>query len=518
MLKGPFAVAVEDVEDARIEAPTDAVVRVTSAAICGSDVHMYAGRTAAQPGLVIGHEPLGVVEEVGASIASVRPGDRVVVPFNISCGFCFNCKRGYTSACLSVNPGVPGGAYGYVGLGPYRGAQAERLRVPYADQNCLKVPGTPGDRWEEEFVLLADVFPTGDYANDLAGVEAGSTVAVFGAGPVGLLAAHCALLRGASEVYVVDRIPERLQKAEEIGALPIDFSRGDPVEQILEARRPHIAPGEDKMPGVMCGIEAVGYQAIDWANPSSENPTVVLEALIHLVNPTGRIGAVGLYVPHDPGGINPHAKRGEFRISFGKLWEKGLSLGTGQTPVARYAANLRDLIVAGRAKPSFVVSHRAPLEEAPGAYARFEKRVEGYTKVILKPSSSTHARPRGAGHSVLVAEDDDDLLGLIGLVLKAEGYDVWTARDGREALARLTERMPDLILLDMRMPVMNGWEFASEYRRLYGQHPRRAPIVVVTAAEHVAKRAREIHAEGYLAKPFTPDELAQKIQAVVAPG
>lgn len=395
VLRGAYDVAVQDIPDARIEAPTDAVVRITSAAICGSDLHMYAGRTVARPGLVIGHEPMGVVVEVGASVVSVQVGDRVVMPFNISCGSCFNCKRGFTSACLSVNPDLAGGAYGYVGLGPYRGAQAELLRVPFAEQNCMRLPGIPGDEWEDDFVLLADVFPTGEYANDLAGVTSGSTVAVFGAGPVGLLAAYCARLRGATEIYVVDYVKERLRVAAALGATPIDFSEGDPVEQILAARRTRsAATREAMMPGVMCGIEAVGYQALDWGNPTVENPAIVLEALIDLVNPTGRIGSVGLYVPHDPGGINPHAKRGEFRISFGKLWEKGLSLGTGQTPVARYAPRLRDLIVAGAAKPSIVVSHRAPLAEAPEAYAKFEKRVEGYTKVILKPSPPPpRARP-----------------------------------------------------------------------------------------------------------------------------
>src|SRR4051812_17524333 len=200
VFKGRFEVEVEEVPDARIEQPTDAIVRITSAAICGSDLHMYDGRTAVQPGTVLGHEPLGVVEEVGPAVARVRRGDRVVMPFNISCGTCFNCARGYTAACLTVNPSMHGGAYGYVGMGPYRGGQAEYLRVPFADANCVTLPGTPGDAFENDFVLLADVFPTGYFAADLAGVEPGSSVAVFGAGPVGLLAAYCAILRGASEV------------------------------------------------------------------------------------------------------------------------------------------------------------------------------------------------------------------------------------------------------------------------------------------------------------------------------
>jgi glutathione-independent formaldehyde dehydrogenase len=376
------------VPDPTIEAPTDAIIRVTSAAICGSDLHMFAGRTAAAPDTVLGHEPLGIVEEIGAAVTSVHRGDRVVIPFNVACGQCFNCVRGFTSACLAVTPDTVGGAYGYSGLGTFRGAQAELLRVPFADRNCLALPGTAGDAWEDDFVLLADVFPTGWYANELAGVEAGSTVAVFGAGPVGLLAAYGALLSSAAEVYVVDGVTERLAKAASIGATPIDFRNGDPVEQIFEARRARprtlVHP---QMPGVMCGIEAVGYQATDWEHPTEENPARVIEDLIRLVNPTGRIGSVGLYVSNDPGGLNPHAKRGEFRISFGKLWEKSLSLGMGQTPVARFAPLLRDLIVAHKATPSFIVSHRLPLEQAPQAYLLFEQRVEGCTKVLLKPGA-----------------------------------------------------------------------------------------------------------------------------------
>lgn len=386
VLKGPREIAVEEVPEPYVEAPSDAVVRITSAGICGSDLHMYNGRTSASPGIVLGHEPLGLVEEVGEAVTSVRRGDRVVVPFNISCGVCYNCVRGYTSACLTANPEAVGSAYGYAGLGPYRGAQAEHLRVPFADWNCLKLPGAPGDAWEDDFVLLADVFSTGYYANELAGVQSGSTVAVFGAGPVGLLAAYCALLRGASEVYVVDFVPERLGKAQEIGAHPISLLDGDPVEQIFEARRKRLGRGEEKMPGVMCGIEAVGYQAIDWRHITHEDPSRVVEDLIRLVNPTGRIGAVGLYVPYDPGGVNPHAKRGEFQLSFGKLWEKGLTLGTGQAPVMKYAPLLLELIVSSRAKPSFVVTHRAPLREAPQSYEQFDRRAEGCIKVILKPA------------------------------------------------------------------------------------------------------------------------------------
>src|SRR4051812_991980 len=181
--QGPRQVSVEAVEDPAMQEPTDAIVRMTSSALCGSDLHMYEGRTAAQHGIVFGHEPMGVVEEIGPGVRALKPGDRVVMPFNISCGFCASCTRGNYHACLTLNPDNAGAAYGYVGMGPHRGGQAEYLRVPYADVNALKLPGEPGDAWEDDFVLLADVFPTGYHATEMAAVQPGDTVAVYGAGP-----------------------------------------------------------------------------------------------------------------------------------------------------------------------------------------------------------------------------------------------------------------------------------------------------------------------------------------------
>src|SRR4030088_647908 len=181
--KGPYEVAVEDVEDPMIQAPTDALVRITSTAICGSDLHMYEGRTAAEPGIVFGHENLGIVQEVGDGVVTIKEGDRVVMPFNVGCGFCKNCTAGYTGFCLTVNPGFAGGAYGYVAMGPYKGGQAEYLRVPIADFNCLKLP--EGTEHESDFIMLADIFPTGYHACELADVSPGETVAVYGGGPVG---------------------------------------------------------------------------------------------------------------------------------------------------------------------------------------------------------------------------------------------------------------------------------------------------------------------------------------------
>ena len=391
--KGPYEVAVEEVADARVEDATDALMRLTTAAICGSDLHMYEGRAQLEPGQVFGHENLGVIEEVGSAVKSVRPGDRVVLPFNIACGFCFNCSRGFTNACLTVNPSSHGGGYGYSGMGPYRGGQAELVRVPFADVNCLKLPGKPGDEHEDDFVLLADVFPTGFHATEQARVRAGDSVAIFGAGPVGLMAALSAKLRGASEIYVVDAVPERLEKVKHVGATPVDFSKGDPVEQIYDLRAPQRKNVQDlqrgagnKMPGVMCGIDAVGYEA--WAHDapgSRQDPTQVLDDVIRVTNPTGHIGLIGVYFPQDPGGVDEDAKKGKLTIPLGNAWEKGLSVEMGQCPVKRYNVYLRDLIVAGVAKPSFLVSHRISIDEAPDAYRKFDKRVDGYTKVLLKP-------------------------------------------------------------------------------------------------------------------------------------
>jgi len=379
--KGPHEVAVEEVDEPEIEHPNDVVIDITTTCICGSDLHMYEGRTAAEPGIVFGHENMGVVSEVGEAVSSLEVGDRVVAPFNVACGHCENCENGYTGFCTNVNPGFAGGAYGYVAMGPYKGGQAEKLRIPYADFNALKLP--EGDAHEDSFSLLADIFPTGWHGTELANVEAGDSVAVYGAGPVGLMAAYSAKLKGASDIYIVDRVPSRLELAEEhCDATPINFEEGDPVEQIKDLND----GGVDK------GVDAVGYQAVDpdkeadgAYDPARENPAVVINNLIRTVRPTGELGIPGLYVPEDPGAPDDMAAQGRIGIDFGLLFEKGQALGTGQCNVKEYNRELRDMIIAGRADPSWVVSHRVDLEEAPEMYEAFDNREEGVTKVLLDP-------------------------------------------------------------------------------------------------------------------------------------
>src|ERR1700709_165902 len=233
---GPKNVSVDEVPDAKIERPTDALVRITTTNICGSDLHMYEGRTDVEQGKVLGHENMGEVIEVGEGVDRVKVGDVVCLPFNIGCGFCKNCESGLTGFCLTANPGNAGAAYGYADMGPYNGGQAELLRVPYADWNALVLPEDAMDK-QNDYVMLSDILHTGYHGTELAGVGNGDSVVIYGAGPVGLMAAMSANLRGADQVFVIDHQADRLALAAKIGATPIDDSNGDAVDQVLELTR-----------------------------------------------------------------------------------------------------------------------------------------------------------------------------------------------------------------------------------------------------------------------------------------
>lgn len=388
--EGERRMAVSDRPKPKLQEPTDAILRVTTSGICGSDLHMYDGRTPLDKGTVVGHEIMGVIEEVGEAVRSIQPGDRVVLPFNVSCGYCHNCYRGNTHACLTMNQ-QPHAAYGYAGMGPYAGGQAEYVLVPYADFNALKLPGKPGDEYEDDFLLLSDVFPTAYHATELAAVTPGKTVAVFGAGPVGLLAAYSSILRGASEVYSVDRVKSRLEKAREFGAIPINFEEGDPVEQIMAMRKKDkkhqsaLRPREaDKLTGVDCAIDAVGYQAHDAKNPGKERGPQVIEYCAKVVNAAGNICLIGVYMMPDPGAKDEQAKQGIYPLPIGELFDKAVTIGMGQCPVKKYNEYLRDLIIQRKARPGKIVSHHIGIQEAPEAYDKFDKRVEGYNKILIR--------------------------------------------------------------------------------------------------------------------------------------
>jgi glutathione-independent formaldehyde dehydrogenase len=382
-------IVVRTVPDAEMRESKDVLLRLTSSAICGTDLHFYEGRMRGLEGHVIGHEPLGIVEEVGSAVTSIRKGDRVVVPTHICCGFCAMCVDGYSSACLTAYPGHAGAAYGYPNKGGYEGAQAELLRVPFADANCLKLPGEPRDALEDDFVLLADAFPTGYHAASIIGVGPSDSVVVFGAGAVGLLAAYSARLRGAARVYVVDAIAERLAKAAELGTVPIDFLRGDPVEQIRERqaewRSGAAFRGEGPLGGVSCAIDAIGFQARSRTDYAREDPRWVIEAIADLINPAGRIAIIGVWPERDPDAVLPSLAEGELKVPWSKLFNKNARIAMGRDDDKRWNRKLRDMIITGAAKPSQVVSHRLSLQQAPDAFASFDQRADGYVKVILKP-------------------------------------------------------------------------------------------------------------------------------------
>ena len=388
ILTGTKTVEVQSIPDAEIVEPTDVLMRVTSTAICGTDLHFYDGRMPYN-GKLIGHEPLGFVEETGSSVHSLKKGDRIVVPTHICCGFCLNCWRGDSGACLTTNPGHAGAAYGYPDQGGYAGADTELVRVPFGDANALKLPGEPGDNYEHDFVMLADALPTGYHATELAQVGPGDPVVIFGAGAVGLSALLSALLRGASTVYIVDCVPERLTKAEELGGVPIDYSQEDPVQQINELRRrkrmDKAFRNEHVMDGVMCGIDAVGFQARSCADYSKEDPNWIVAALAELVNPTGHIAIVGVFPPKDPEGIDPNEREGRLSVPWATFFNKGISVSFGRDQDKRYDTMLRNLIVEGKIRPGAIVTHRIPLSDAPGAFHLFNNRSDGYIKVVLDP-------------------------------------------------------------------------------------------------------------------------------------
>jgi glutathione-independent formaldehyde dehydrogenase len=271
-------------------------------------------------------------------------------------------------------------------MGSYRGALAELLRVPFAYANAIPVSGEPLDDREDDFVLLADAFVTGWHATELAQVAPGGTVAVFGAGTIGLLAAYSARLKGAAEVYVVDRVPERLAMAGELGATPVDFAAGDPVEQIRERRRRRGLPlGEEAMSGVAHGIDAVGFQAAGRADPDHENPVQVIDDLARLVNPTGHIGIAGVYPGRD---LHPAPRGhpdGRLEVPWGTFFDKGVSVRFGRTHDRRYTILLRDLVLAGRARPGRIVTHHGGLDQAPAFYDAFDRRADGVIKAVLRP-------------------------------------------------------------------------------------------------------------------------------------
>ncbi|UZF48534.1 formaldehyde dehydrogenase, glutathione-independent [Rhodococcus rhodochrous] len=389
---GPGKVAVRDIEFPKLELrdgpgvnPANVgrkcehgvILKVVSSNICGSDQHMVRGRTTAPEGLVLGHEITGEVVEVGRDVEFLKVGDLCSVPFNIACGRCRNCKERKTGICLNVNPDRPGSAFGYVDMGGWVGGQAEYVMAPYADFNLLKFPDR--DQALEKILdltMLSDIFPTGYHGALTAGVRAGSTVYIAGAGPVGLAAAVGAQLLGASVVIVGDMNEARLAQARSFGCETIDVSKGAPQDQIEQILG---------VPEVDSAVDAVGFEARGHGGDAGkEAPATVLNSLMEITTAGGGIGIPGLYVTGDPGAVDEAARVGSLSLSLGTGWAKSLSFATGQCPVMSYNRELMNAILADRVQIAKAVNATViSLDDAPRGYSEFDSGVA--QKFVIDP-------------------------------------------------------------------------------------------------------------------------------------
>ena len=395
-------IRLDSVKEPKIKDPTDAIVRLTASAICGTDLHMIRGTLPGmKPGTILGHEGVGVVEEVGKEVRNFRQGDRVVIGSTIACGSCFNCRRGEYSQCDSANPNgkQAGSAFfgGPASAGPFDGMQAEFVRVPFAHTNVLKLPDEVSD---EQAIILSDIFPTAYFGADIAAVQPGNTVAVFGCGPVGqLVIASCKLMR-AGRIFAVDCIEDRLAMAKEQGAEAIDFSKEDPIAALME-----LTGGN----GVDCAVNAVGVDATlpekggpaakaleklelkalkdevseiapktnedgdNW-HPGNAPSIALLWAVMGLAK-AGTLSIIGVYPPTAR------------RFPIGMAMNKNLSMRMGNCPHRKYLPLLIDLVRNGTLEPEQLITRQQPLLSAIDAYKEFDKRSPGWVKVELQPQT-----------------------------------------------------------------------------------------------------------------------------------
>ena len=384
--QGKEKLSVEEVPDPKILNPRDAIVKVTSTAICGSDLHLYNAMIPTMAkGDILGHEFMGEVVEVGAGITNLKAGDRVIVPFTISCGNCFFCKKELWSCCDNSNPNAhlaekfygytTSGLFGYSHLtGGYAGGQAEYVRVPFADIGPFKVPNELSD---EQVLFLTDIFPTGYMAAENCQIQPGDTVAIWGCGPVGQFAIKSAYLLGAERVIAIDRVPERLAMARMDGrAEVINYEEVDDVHEVLKEMTGGIGP-DSCMDAV--GLEGHGTNlsaTYDWVKNKTGLATDRLHVLRQAIFSCRKGGTVS--VPGVYGGLLD-------KVPFGAFMQKGLTMKTGQTHVMKYLPRLLEHIMNGDIDPSFLITHRIKLSEAPEYYKIFEQKKDDCIKVVMKP-------------------------------------------------------------------------------------------------------------------------------------
>ena len=383
---GTADIRCDSVPDPQIEDERDAIIKVTSCAICGSDLHLYDHfMPGMKSGDIMGHETMGEVVEVGSGAKSaLKVGDRVVIPFTIICGECEQCRRGNFSVCERTNRNkkladaafghATAGLFGYTHLtGGYAGGQAEYLRVPFADKTHIKVPQGISD---EKLLFLSDIFPTGWQGAVQCDIEPTDTVAIWGCGPVGQMAIRSAILLGAKQVVAIDRLPERLSKAQAGGAITINFEKESVIERLNELTG---GKGPEKCIDSV-GLEAHATGSIDSMYDRVKQATMmetdrphVLREMIMACRPAGILSVPGVY-----GGLLD-------KIPFGALMNKGLTVRTGQTHVNRWTDDLLRRIEEGQIDPSFVITHTVGLEKGPEMYKTFRDKQDGCIKVVLKP-------------------------------------------------------------------------------------------------------------------------------------
>lgn len=396
-------IRLDDVKEPKLKEKTDAILRITASAICGTDLHMVRGTFAGmEKGTILGHEAVGIVEEIGDQVKKLKIGDRVVATSTIACGNCKFCQREEYSQCDNANPNGKEAGTAFFGgpktTGPFDGMQAEKVRIPFADTGLYKLPDNVSD---DQAILISDIFPTGYFGADMANIRKGDTVAVFGCGPVGLFTIISAKLLGAGRVIAVDRLEDRLQKAKEIGAEVINFEKDDPVKAIkkitdnngvnsvidavgVDAEHPEhgFAHFKNMVTGKESKQEKLKDKIAPKQNPDGDlwqpgkAPTQVLEWMVEVVAKSGTISIIGVYPPTVE------------NFPIGKAMNKNLRIRMGNCPHAKYVPQLVDLVASGKVDPLVILTKKAPILSSIEAYEAFDQRKEGWIKCELKPGNS----------------------------------------------------------------------------------------------------------------------------------
>ncbi|MBD8530732.1 MULTISPECIES: zinc-dependent alcohol dehydrogenase [unclassified Massilia] len=389
-------IRLDDVPEPKIEQPLDAIVRITTSAICGTDLHFVRGTfSGMKQGTILGHEAVGIVEEIGSNVRNLSVGDRVVIPSTIACGYCSYCRAGYYAQCDNANPGGPTAGTAFFGgpeaAGGFNGLQAEKARIPFANVNLVKLPDEVTD---DQAILISDIFPTGYFGADMANIKHGHTVAVFGCGPVGQFAIASAKLMGAGRVLAVDHLPDRLDMARRQGAEVINFDEEDPVKTIME-----LTGGV----GVDCAIDAVGVDAqcphhgpaakeaaekkeqfqqevekiAPVQHPDGDNwvpgdaPSQALQWAVQALAKAGTLSIIGVYPPADDS------------FPIGAAMNKNLTIRMGNCNHRKYVPDLVELVRTGAIDPTVIITQREGMDSVIDAYKEFDLRRPGWLKVEL---------------------------------------------------------------------------------------------------------------------------------------